>query len=559
MSLQVKEAILSCKQKAGKRNCLLGVLIFLWLGAVVLLVMPDTYNPFGPEKEMALVLGTSIPLLFGVFMIKKQIDPGARLPGPWILILFLMVFWPWLILPQVPTSTQRHLLDSFLFTGLVASAGLATLLVMCNKIKFLLRIWIVLGWIQGALVLLQFLGLDPFYLWTGTHGTWRVYGTMGNPNLVAAFLVPIFFLTQWPDLISNKKWRLLALIGLVLAIIATGSRAGALFLALGLIVQFASKVFKMPEGERVKKALYLLFPLCIVAGSFSVGFYMGKGLDSIEGRLIFWKASWELIKSRPWSGYGLGSFRGMYPEGVARLALEEGAPLALPVHAHNDWIEFAVELGIIPGLIFLSIAIWAICKAWSQGYRYIALSLGVLVLQAGWDSPLHTAPTALLFFMLLGSIPAPATAYRKYGKKISTVMVLLIILISLTAFSGSGLFYQQLKANWTGAIARQVVLEEGWQESGPLWEKAWKLAPSQGVFAYWYSQTLALEGDYSGALDLIKEAEKTYSDFHLYILKARLEYNQGNEEEAIAILKWLKTGFPDYEPTYYYLEQFKKK
>jgi len=556
--LHPRKAIAGSEKKGGDKSVLLfpvGILLSLWLGAVVLGVWPNAFEPFGPEKELALIIGTFIPLGPAILIIIRKIKTGARLPGPWMMLLYLVVPWTWLLLQQDPVSSPGHLLDSFLFTGLVAAAGLAALLMALNWSRLLLRIWVGLGWLQGALVLLQLGGLDPFYYLTGTAGIWRVYGTLGNPNLVAAFLVPIFFLTQWSELVPDKKWRLPALIGLGMAIIATGSRAGALFFVLGLTVQFAGAFLKRPAGQRLKKALYFLLPLGILAGSFSVGFFMGKGLEGIGGRLVFWRATWELIRDRPWFGHGLGSFRGLYPEGAARLGLEEGAPLALPVQAHNDWIELVLELGIIPGLLLLGIALWAIYKAWVQGYTYLALALGVMVLQAGWDAPLHTAPTALLFFMLLGSIPAAANSYKKQAPRVLKATAVLIIIFSMVALSGTGLFYQRMEAHRTGARARQVVQEEGWLASAPLWQKAWNLAPSEGVFAYWYGQTLALTGDYPRALELMEQAGKTYSDFNLYILQARLENNQGNRAEALAILNCLKTTFPDYRPTYYYLEQ----
>ena len=185
------------------------------------------------------------------------------------------------------------------------------------------------------------------------------------------------------------------------------ARAGAAVLALGLIAQFLVHGGRSAESPgRARPAMFVV-SLCIVGGAFGVGAMMGKGLGSIGGRWTFWRAAAQLIARRPVSGYGLGHFHASYPQGAAYLALPGGAPLTLPVSAHHDWIEYAVELGVFPAVLLLAVAVWAACAAWSRGRLPIALALGALVIQGAWDWSLHAAPVALLFFTLIGSVPAP--------------------------------------------------------------------------------------------------------------------------------------------------------
>jgi len=131
-----------------------------------------------------------------------------------------------------------------------------------------------------------------------------------------------------------------------------------------------------------------------------------------------------------------------------------------------------------------------------------------------------------------------------------------VIIISLLVLTGSGIMYEHMQAHFRAGKARELSLNENRQEAADLWQQAWQLAPHEGEFAYWLSQELAAKGDYQGSLTLVKEASFTHSRFHLYMLKAKLEYKVGNKDEAIAILDWLVTGFPRYEPAQELLRQF---
>lgn len=280
---------------------------------------------------------------------------------------------------------------------------------------------------------------------------------------------------------------------------------------------------------------------------------MGKGFSSLWGRWVFWQAGWSLIKSQPWLGYGLGHFQGAYPQGASILALTDGAPLSLPEHAHNDWIEIAVEIGAIPAALILCIAIYAVWRSWDIGLRYLSLALGAFILQAGWDSPLYSAPTALLFWMLFGCANA-STPNR--SQRLYPYMIITIVIISLFAFSGSGQFLQRLQGHLVGEQARYEALQGNWKSATSLWGEARALAPSDGAFGYWLTQGLMVQGKYATALETGREAVKTYPRFHLYILLAQLEANQGNEEDAIDVLEWLLRGFPQYIPAQDLLDRY---
>lgn len=525
----------------------------LWIGPVVMAALPPAHDAFSPIKDLVLVRGIVlvIPLCLGVLAVSLR--AGRRehrpvFPPPWIWALTVPAVWIWIVPVETFAGPQRHTAEAVRLTVLIASAGVTALLSGTACRRAALLVWVGIGWVQASVVLLQAAGLDPFLLWTGARGTWRVYGTAGNPNLAAALLVPLCLLAQCPEIVHGRYPRLASAAIMGLAVIATGSRAGAAVLAMGILVQ---ALIPRPDRGNVpirRGAARFLAPPVILAGAFLVGAVMGKGLGSVGGRWTFWRAAAQLIARRPLFGYGLGHFQAVYPQGAAYLALSGGAPLVLPASAHNDWLEYAVELGVIPSLLILAVGVWAARTAWSQGRTSIALALAALVLQGGWDSSLHATPVALLFFMLLGSVPARSANRERWHRASAVVLAVAVTTASAFAFCNSGLLHDRVRGHVVAGDAAWAAHAGNWERATVLWQEARELAPGDGVFSYWLSQGLAARGDFDGALHEARRARTTYARFHLYLLHAQLEYHGGNEQEAIANLRWLLTGFPQYAP-----------
>ena len=533
----------------------------LWLGTVVTVALPHAHDAFGPIKDLLLAWGMvlaialcGVVLAGGMLAGRRKLD--APYPAPWIWALLLPAIWIWIVPAETFAGPDRHAVEAVRLTALIASAGAAALLPGTAYRRAMLSVWVGIGWLQASIVLLQAAGLDPFLLWTGTRGTWRVYGTVGNPNLAAALIVPLFFLAQCPELVRRRHLRLASQAIMGLAVIATGSRAGTAVLALGLLSRLLITRGDRGSAPFLKEPGKLVAPLGVLAGGFVVGAIMGKGLGSVGGRWTFWRAAVQLIARRPVSGYGLGHFQATYPQGAAYLALPNGAPLTLPANAHNDWLEFAVELGVIPSLLILAIGLWAARTAWAQGRVPIALALGALVLQGAWDSSLHATPVALLFFLLLGSVPADSGRAGRWRRASVVGLAVAVTTASMVALSGSALLHDRVRGHLAAGSATWAAHVGEWEQATDLWREARGLAPGDGAFSYWLSQGLAGRGELDGALHEARRARTTYARFHLYLLHAQLEYHGGNEQEAIAVLRWILTGFPQYDAARTILTQY---
>ncbi len=213
----------------------------------------------------------------------------------------------------------------------------------------------------ACIAVAQYLGLDPFR-WIGWQpaaaGSVRmgIYGTLGNPNFVAAFLACVLPLACVLDG-SRLKNRILAgsaALAMVLGIVVTGSRAPIL----GAVSLVLCAGWLFPSVS-VRKRLFGLIAIVLFAVLVAV-LSAGRPMpEALQGRLFIWRVAVGQASTRTLTlGDGPGSFAIRYPEWETEWAAS--APkdqkslrfLGYQDHAHNDWLEVLLEQGI-PGLVLL--------------------------------------------------------------------------------------------------------------------------------------------------------------------------------------------------------------
>ena len=109
-----------------------------------------------------------------------------------------------------------------------------------------------------------------------------------------------------------------------------------------------------------------------------------------------------MIHSRPWIGFGLGTFRTVYP---AFATVDFGA---VAQHAHNDWAEWAADGGVPFSLLLLSIAIWNVRRTFRAVW---GIGMVAVFVHAAVDFPLQRPVLELWLFALLGALAAEDRNY----------------------------------------------------------------------------------------------------------------------------------------------------
>ena len=224
-----------------------------------------------------------------------------------------------------------------------------------------------------------FFGVDALATWVDPEsslaGTTRVYSYLGNPNLLAAYLLPASMFSA-AAVFAWKRWipKALALLMFMInsaCLILTFSRGGwigfvtAGFILLLLVVNHWS--IRLPQFWK-KWAVPLV--LCVSAGFvlFAVlsvdplrdrvaSIFAGREDSSNNFRINVWLAVVEMIKDRPFLGIGPGNtaFNKIYP------FYQQPGYTALSAYS------ILLEVGVETGLLGLSCFVWLLLVAFNQG------------------------------------------------------------------------------------------------------------------------------------------------------------------------------------------------
>ena len=224
---------------------------------------------------------------------------------------------------------------------------------------------------------------------------------------------------------TGNLFLLFAIILMSLGIVFSKSRSGVFIvgftflLFLGLISIFSAVAYT-PQNK-IKTALKSIF-LLVVGLSLYLGIdatLQRFSLDNLlrEERPTYWVNTLRLFAERPLFGSGLGTFGSLYPP----LDGESG-PVFLE-HAHNDYLEYLAELGLVGfslllgGILLIGIKSFLVWRTRKQP-EVIGLALGGIVsiinilVHSLTDFNLHIPANMVLFSVIL-----PLTLVMAFHKR----------------------------------------------------------------------------------------------------------------------------------------------
>lgn len=207
--------------------------------------------------------------------------------------------------------------------------------------------------------LIQFFVFNEFFQGRARH-------PLKNPNSLGALFSLMSFcgfgaMLYFKDA-AHKKWAsafgLLMLAGLM----ATGSR-GALFAFVPVFITFLFVAKDIVRENKKAVGVFIVLALGIFASS-SLGEAISQNLsvrflntitmqsaDITNNRISLWLASWEIIKQHGIFGTGIGTYFLYFPE--FRLPTDRTGAY----YAHNDPLQFWVELGVLGPILFYGFVI----------------------------------------------------------------------------------------------------------------------------------------------------------------------------------------------------------
>jgi exopolysaccharide production protein ExoQ len=189
-------------------------------------------------------------------------------------------------------------------------------------------------------------------------GAWKgIYPQKNNFSTTMTMTMLLFFVLSIVN--SNHQERLIARVGLFLSVamilLSTSVSGLIVFITMTLVV-FISRLFRWRGHRSVLildvSGLILLGAGAVLSGTWqAIVINLGKD-PTLSARTYIWTGSIQKIMQEPLLGYGRAAF--WHPDSVE--AAEVGALAAkgfIPSHAHNGFIDVALELGLIGLGIFL--------------------------------------------------------------------------------------------------------------------------------------------------------------------------------------------------------------
>jgi O-antigen ligase len=219
---------------------------------------------------------------------------------------------------------------------------------------------------------------------------------------------------------------------LFVAIVFSQSRMGLMSAIVSVLLMFVLAATSGWQRGWQRMSVATVTLMFLIAGT-SLAFWIGpepvmarfENLGeqygaSANNRATIWKDTIRLIDAHPWVGTGLGTFSIAYP------GVQTSFEGRLVSHAHNDYLEFASELGIPAALMLFGGIFYLLLKS-ARSFRRNenrldrTLALGCfgsilsILLHSLTDFNLQIPANALVFVVVLGMACANSTKRSVVG------------------------------------------------------------------------------------------------------------------------------------------------
>lgn len=393
----------------------------------------------------------------------------------------------------------------------------------------------------------------------------RVFGTFGQPNWLAAYLITLTPLvwaqgllvyrrhtpkTKTSSLISSLALYIVIHTIMLMVLIFTKSRSGLLGLALAylgfnfaILVRYDRSVTPYLAGlATISVLIFGLFGSIYSPSLYQLltsyqqsppapqtpppsGTVLDRGgTESGEIRQIVWQGALDIIAANPLIGTGVETFAYSYYNyrPVEHNLVSEWD--FLYNKAHNEWLNLAATtglFGLIAYLLFAGYIALPTLKSLrqeitsSEPVYLIALASGLLALQVSNFFGFSTVAVSVLFFVLPGIL---VVMYQpESSTKLKALTNSSYLLLTLTSLLGLYLFWQVgalMRADLAYAKARQAEASQQLLETIAHYEQAITIRPDMPIyyndFANFLSKaayTLSLEGQGEPASQVANHAQ----------------------------------------------------
>lgn len=414
--------------------------------------------------------------------------------------------------------------------------------------------------------------------------------TFYNSNAFAGYLLftlPLVLYLFFSSKYSFQGKYLISFSAILIlsAFILTGSRGGYISFLIPLLL-LTGLFFRVEDKKRMLKKTGILLLGCFLTvnvlfslkeGKFSIFFvgsskvqtlvpkektvqnfsHTARSGKSITDRLSYWKGGIEMFKEKPWLGWGLGSYKDIYPRFQTRADSYAKYP-------HNYYVGVLSETGIVGAVPFylfiLTLLYWGI-KRYKERIgenkgeilsSVIFLSVLGSVLHSGVDFDWRFGANFIAFFAFSGLflnqevMQNISRAGGKINKHLLTYIGGIIFIIIALVLGYSFNYFRQGKS---------LEKNKRYKEALESYKKGTSINP--------HPQYLLRKGILSYSFGKIEEAEKTANQIKdvapnqkdVWRLYAKIEQKKGGEKAEEYYKKALKID-PYFVKVYIELSNF---
>jgi O-antigen ligase len=414
-------AVVQERSDAASRS---GIKIFLRVSVLSALVAaPLAFGATTTMASVALTAAAWLMLLLWILDCVREEEmplnlPAVALPAA-LLLLFTAVHWVAGI-SVAPLATQME------WMRWIGYAALALVAVECfdtpRRLARLAESLAFAGFLIAVLAIAQYLTANGKIYWVvePTHGGW-IFGPYVNRNHYAGLMelwTPLAIaLALRPENTMARRWMWCGM-AVVMggSVLLSGSRGGTI----ALVAEIAVLTLAASAMHGGRKALAGMTIALLLVGGVVWSLDQGKVLDRFVAslntnntlqeeaaahRIGAWKGTWTLFEQHWAIGSGLETFEPLFP------AIRPFASDKIWTHAHNDWLQFLAETGVVGAALVLWMLLAGGHQAWrnlkenkdtATGAILMGMTAGCLGLMIhGWlDFNFHVPANAANFAVL---------------------------------------------------------------------------------------------------------------------------------------------------------------
>lgn len=463
-----------------------------FFGAMALLAAFGCGLYFRGYQDIIFAPATFALLAFALLAVLPGFRHGFKLPSSpvvwataafWLFIT-LSIAWSTVPFASIVTYLIALALPVTFFSLLLARDRPAWL-ALCGAM-LMMGLLVLAGWAVVQSTVLA----DRFY---------RAHDPLPNPNSLGALLnlglfamIPAFMMRGKFDIMAGLALAAIAV--LFAGVLATESR-GALFAA---VIALPLLIAMLGAGWR--RAALLLGLLAVVYGGMhlATGGEMTRRIaemnvpggdeNTFPSRRAIWASAAEMVAERPLAGTGLGTFYLYYPAHRKPLVDNSAGNWA-----HNDPLQFAVEMGVLAPLLFYTVLLAALARtgralprtrrgSWERAAVAAPFcALLTFAIDAHVSFPFYLIPITLCAGLLmavwydatekaLDDAPAPVIApgwRRPAGVALTLAFAALVAVMAAGSAAGMHYLQKARAAMATGDVENFIILANKAQSLAP--------------------------------------------------------------------------------------------